>query len=89
MTKQFTSLKQKRANLYKTNPISELVYQFVVSFIERENCPPTISEISDGCYMSRNTVVRHLDKLEAQGRLYRIPHKFRGLRLLPLSQSEE
>jgi repressor LexA len=60
---------------------TEAVYQFLKDFIRNHNFPPTVREIGEGCYLSRSTVTRHLDRLEAMGRIERQPGKARGITL--------
>ncbi|MBL8147481.1 MAG: LexA repressor [Anaerolineae bacterium] len=44
--------------------------------------PPTLTEISQGVYMSRSGIYRHLGKLEGQGKIWRDEKRARGIRLL-------
>lgn len=67
-------------------PTSELVYTFVCRFIEANHLSPSIREIAEGCYINVATVIRYLDKLEAQERLYRTPGKARSICLLEPDQ---
>jgi repressor LexA len=60
---------------------TEKVYQFLKNYIEERNYPPTVREIADGCALARSSVTRHLDRLEMQGRIERLPGKARGIRL--------
>jgi len=64
------------------NHTTEAVYTFIKQYMEEWGLPPSQREIADGCYIARSAVVRHLDKLEAQGRIALIPGKSRGIRLL-------
>lgn len=61
---------------------TEAVYAFIKAYIAREQRPPTMREIRDGCGISLSSVLRHLDRLSAQGRIYREPGKARTIRLL-------
>lgn len=64
-----------------TYPSTEKVYQFLKAFVRANNFPPTVRELADGCGMSRSSVTRHLDRLEAMGRITRQPGKARGITL--------
>ena len=63
-------------------PTMETVYAFIERYIEEQGLPPSQREIAEGCYIARSAVVRHLDKLEARGRIELIPGKARGIRLI-------
>ena len=52
---------------------ARLIYSYIISFEKEYGYPPTITQIAQACYMSRTTVVRHLDWLEAWGYLLREP----------------
>jgi len=43
------------------------VYRFIEAFLEERRFPPSYEDIGKGCYMSRATVMRYLDVLEAHG----------------------
>ncbi len=60
---------------------TEAVYLFIREYIETHNFAPTVREVAKGCYLSRGTVLRHLDSLEAHGAIEREPGKARGMRL--------
>lgn len=57
------------------------VYVFINSYIAQHGFPPSMDEIADGCYLSRSSVVRYLDRLEAWGLVSREPGIPRSLRL--------
>lgn len=63
--------------------MTEQVYAFIRLTIERFGMPPTFREIATGCFISLGTVMRHVDRLEAQGRLVREQNKARSIRLVP------
>ena len=65
----------------KHNQITETIYTFIERYIEEHGIPPSQREIAEGCYLVRSAVVRHLDRLEAYGRITRIPNTSRGIRL--------
>ncbi len=58
------------------------VYQFIKDYIKDHTHPPTIREIADGCYLASSSVVHQLDRLEGEGKIFREPHKARGITLL-------
>jgi DNA-binding MarR family transcriptional regulator len=62
--------------------MTEPIFQFICTFIQSRTVSPTLKEIADGCFVSVNTVVYHLDKLEKRGRISRQPGKHRNIRLL-------
>jgi len=61
--------------------MTEGVYTFIRDYIREHRIPPSIREIATGCYIGRSSVVRYLDKLEAQGRLILHPGQARGISL--------
>lgn len=62
--------------------MTDTIYQFIVSYKSENGYPPTLTEISEGVYMSRSGVYRHLESLEQQGRIWRDEKKARGIRVL-------
>jgi DNA-binding MarR family transcriptional regulator len=62
-------------------PLLELVYCFISNYIQENSSSPTLREIADACYLGRSTTYRFLDKLEAQGRIFREEGKARNIRL--------
>lgn len=62
--------------------LTERVYQCIREYTREHGYPPTLREIADCCYVSRGNVIRHLDKLEAQGRIAREPGRARSIRIL-------
>ena len=62
-------------------PLLEQVYDFVSSYICEHASSPSLREIADACYLGTSTTYRFLDKLEAQGRIFREPGKSRNIRL--------
>lgn len=60
---------------------TESVYHFICHYIATNGISPSQREIADGCYIARSAVLRHLDKLEAWGRIIRDPTKARSIRL--------
>lgn len=58
------------------------VYRFVCDYMEEFNFAPTHREIAEGCLLSRGTVVRYLDRLEALGVLTREASIARSIRLM-------
>lgn len=64
------------------NTTTEDIYVFIERYIEEHGLPPSQREIAKGCYLANSAVIRHLDKLEAMGRIELIPGKARGIRLI-------
>jgi len=63
------------------NPMTEAIYAFIECYIKEQGIPPSQREIAEGCYLVRSAVIRHLDRLEAYGRITRIHNTSRGIRL--------
>lgn len=61
---------------------TDVVYDYIRTFIQDNGYPPSLREISAGCFIGRSTAVRYLDKLEAQGRISRDEGRARSIRLL-------
>lgn len=61
------------------NKTTEAVYSFICVYIADHGYPPSQREIACGCHLAPSTVFYHLNKLEAQGRLYREPDVPRSL----------
>ena len=57
------------------------IYTFIRSYIAQHGYSPSVREIACACYASVGTVARYLDKLEAQGRITRVPGQPRTTRL--------
>jgi DNA-binding transcriptional regulator YhcF (GntR family) len=64
-----------------TDSNTELVYKFLQSYISTNEMSPSIREVATGCFINVGTVMRHLDKLEGQGRILRDLGKARSIRL--------
>ncbi len=62
--------------------MTERVYTFIKDWVKEHTYPPTLTEISEGVYMSRSGIYRHLGKLEGQGKIWRDEKRARGIRLL-------
>ena len=61
---------------------TQQTYDFIVSFIERNNYPPTIREICSNLHLdSTSSVVYHLKKLENMGKITRNASKNRAIEL--------
>jgi DNA-binding MarR family transcriptional regulator len=65
-----------------TDDLTESVYSFIREYIHLHHLPPTLREIAEGCHIGRSTTLRHLDRLEAGGRLVREPGKARSICLI-------
>jgi SOS-response transcriptional repressor LexA len=70
------------------NEIVEQVYAFIKAYIREHTHPPTLSEIADGCFMSRTHVTRYVERLEGMGRLFREPNRARGITLIDNNEDE-
>lgn len=60
----------------------EQVYAFLCDFEREHRFAPSVREIAQGCYISRSTASRYLDRLEALGWIEREINIARGIRLL-------
>jgi SOS-response transcriptional repressor LexA len=58
------------------------VYAFLRAYIAAHGRPPTAREIAAEVRLAVSTVLRHLDKLELEGRIRRDPYIARGITLL-------
>jgi SOS-response transcriptional repressor LexA len=65
---------------------AEKIYRFISVYITEYGYPPSLRELSKGCYISVASVIRYLDRLEAQGRLRRNSNVSRGITLLDEKQ---
>lgn len=66
----------------KFSDMTETIYDFIREFITERKISPSLREIADACYIGHSTVIRHLDKLEADGRITREPNTARSIILL-------
>jgi repressor LexA len=57
------------------------VFDYIDTYSEEHTHPPSIRNIADDCFLSRATVVRYLDRLEAHGFIIREPGRARGITL--------
>lgn len=53
------------------NKTSLQVYEYLKIYINCHQYAPTIREIAGDCYLGLSTVISHLDKLEAWGKIRR------------------
>ncbi len=65
----------------KSEAKSEQVYQFIREYLSEHSYPPSLREISAACKSGMTALMRHLDRLEAQGRIVRVPRRARSIRL--------
>lgn len=61
---------------------TEQVYLFLCQYIDEHGYSPSIREIALGCYIGRSTVIRHLDRLEGQGRISRELEQPRSIQII-------
>lgn len=61
---------------------AELVYAFLHKYMHEHGHPPTQAQIAEACYVSKTSVARCMDKLEAWGWIQREPNTYRSLQLL-------
>ena len=66
----------------------EIVYRFICAYVAANGYPPSLRELSKGTYMSVASVIRYLDRLEAEGRIRRDSNISRGITLLNANGSD-
>ena len=67
--------------------MTEIVYDFICSYLGTHGYPPSLREISANCFIGRSTVIHHLDQLEAHGRISRKPGRARSITMLDLEKA--
>jgi DNA-binding MarR family transcriptional regulator len=65
--------------MHHNDVLTQAVYVFIKTYIQTHRKSPSIREIAANCYISVSTVMRHLDKLEARGRIQRDPNQARSI----------
>ncbi|KXK14278.1 MAG: LexA repressor [Chloroflexi bacterium OLB15] len=74
---------REKADLNRTIPErTEQVYRCISAYIAEQGIPPTLAELAACAHLSRGGVLRHLDRLEAQGRIRRDFNKKRSIVLI-------
>jgi repressor LexA len=58
------------------------ILAYIRKYHKEHNFPPSMMEIAEACFMSRASVMRHLDLLEARGYITRIPYVPRSISLV-------
>lgn len=58
------------------------VYNYINDYTQEEGFCPSMREIADSCYMSRGSVTRYLDLLEAWGYISREPGLSRAITII-------
>jgi repressor LexA len=61
---------------------TDQIFRFIREFKATHGYPPSQREIAQACFLSRPAIVRHLDRLEIQGKIRREPGKARGIQLV-------
>lgn len=69
---------ERNADLRET---AKEVYEFIGGYITERGFSPSMDDIAAACYLSRSSVLRYLDKLEAWGLISREPGIPRSLRV--------
>ncbi len=59
----------------------EAIFAFMCKYHQENGFPPSLREIGKAFYMSPGTIMRYLDKMEAQGWIIREWGKARGITL--------
>ena len=68
---------------------AELVYTFLRHYIAEHGHPPTQAQIAEACYITKTSVGRCMDKLEAWGWIEREHGTYRSLRLVMEHEHDE
>lgn len=58
-----------------------MVYDFLVAYWRKYGVSPALDDISRGCFLSKNTASRLIDRLEMWGLVSRIPALPRAMRV--------
>jgi repressor LexA len=58
------------------------IYNYICAFSETHGYAPTITQMAQSCYMSRATVVRYLNWLEAWNYIWREPGTPRAITII-------
>jgi len=66
----------------KSMETTEEVFNYIKHYIKERSLSPTIREIAAHCYISKATVIRHLDRLEAADRITRELGQHRSIRIV-------
>jgi len=66
----------------------EIIYHYVLDYLELIGISPTVHEISEACDLSQSTVIYHLDHLCDEGHLVRDSYRARSIRM-PDQRSQE
>jgi len=61
---------------------TDAVYALIRAYRAQHGNSPSQREIAQGCFLSRPAIIRHLDRLEMQGKIRREPGKARGIQLV-------
>lgn len=61
---------------------TEIVYEFIRDYTQREGIAPSLRDIAAGCYLSHSTARYQLLRLEVWGWIMVLPGKARGIVLL-------
>jgi len=63
-----------------------LIYDYLLDYVKQHQASPTLVQIKQACHITSNHVVNYwLDRLEQDGRIQRLPHGYRNIRLPGLS----
>jgi len=61
---------------------TDQIHTFIRAYRAQHGNSPSQREIAQGCFLSRPAIIRHLDRLEMQGKIRREPGKARGIQLI-------
>jgi SOS-response transcriptional repressor LexA len=73
--------KVKSARQRERMEIARCVLAAIRAYIEEHGHSPSLTEIAAACFISRTTVLRYLDLLEARGCIKRTPAMARSISL--------
>ncbi len=66
----------------KVQETTDAVYAMIRAYRVQHGNSPSQREIAQVCFLSRPAIIRHLDRLEMQGKIRRAPGKARGIQLI-------
>lgn len=62
--------------------MTDVIFDFICTYFAKHGCAPSQREIAQNSFLSKTAIVRYLERLEAQGRITRVPGVARNIRLV-------
>jgi|GEM_PF-3987359 SOS-response transcriptional repressor LexA len=63
--------RKEHLNRSYSHATTEMVYEFICNYLQERGFSPSLDDIGEAVFLSRASVVRHLDRLEVQQRIIR------------------